>query len=76
MLYGHQIIAGIPSFFPFAMVAIAQQNTINCQVVDLAGGEPVPFATVAYYESGSTVPVDGTTTDLDCRFSLDIVLGD
>lgn len=52
--------------------AAAQQLSIRGQVVDDETSEAIPFATIALYERGNTVPLEGTTTDLDGQFSLEV----
>lgn len=70
------------TFFPLIILLLtnlilsAQPTSVTGRVIDQATSGPIPFATVAFYEAGNTVPVDGTSTDLDGRFSLDVVLGD
>ena len=48
----------------------AQQINITGLITDDETREEVPFATVALYEAGNNLPIDGTTTDLTGRFVL------
>ncbi len=63
----------ISVFFSFLFIATHGRDIkITGQVVDNETNEAVPFATVAFYESGNSQPLDGTTTDIDGNFFLQI----
>jgi outer membrane receptor protein involved in Fe transport len=57
--------------FIFLTLTLQAQNiNIKGKVMDELTSEAVPFATVAFYPEESNVPFDGTTTDLEGRFTL------
>ncbi len=71
MDYYRQIILGF--IFGIMISAVqAQGLKVTGRVVDNETSEAVPFATVAFYESGNAEPIDGTTTDIDGHFSLQV----
>lgn len=57
-----------------AVLSYSQQVIIRGVVTDHDTAEPIPFATVAFYEVGNQVPIDGTTTDLEGFFSIRVNL--
>ncbi len=58
-------------FFSFFDL-FGQRTEISGVVMDYDTSEPIPFATVAFYEAGDGTPIDGTTTDMDGKFSLQV----
>jgi outer membrane receptor protein involved in Fe transport len=58
------------AFFVFALNVYAQQAVVSGVVLDEETGEEAPFATVALFPEGEDAPSDGTTTDLNGKFSL------
>lgn len=66
------------TIFPLTLLLLAsfllsaQSVSIKGRVVDQATSGPIPFATVAIYENDNSVPLDGTTTDLDGQFGIQV----
>jgi outer membrane receptor protein involved in Fe transport len=55
----------------FTVSAIYAQNSLITGIVtDAQTREKVPFSTVALFENNSTIPLDGTTTNLEGHFVL------
>ena len=55
--------------------AFAQTNygSIEGKITDLATKEPLLFATVAVFKTGSETPITGTETDLDGNYSISML---
>jgi outer membrane receptor protein involved in Fe transport len=75
MVFTKQIVLNLLLSLIF-FVGYGRDLKITGRVVDHDTDEAVPFATIAFYEQENQVPLDGTTTDLDGYFTLNVTFNE